>query len=798
MSANMKKAGTRSWRGDSGRKQSNSHIAGCEKCPDKVYKIILEMKRAREERTPNLQVGEGVASQILVGMHAVNIPGQPDWKRIHEDGSNHVEDLILEHDVTHHPLRASQPSISLHQDHAADNANVFQESMVRKASYHQASLLELSHWEMKQVADQKWAFAQEMTGMSFRAFVHPAFKEMYQFSSSIKGYKFPSEKKLRTVLLDTNYAKVKEATENRMWDNTVGRRGTMSCDGWTNVRGRALLNLVIVSRHGEMLVRHVDGSNTYKDSQWVADNIINEVEKVGPYNILQFTADNAPVNKLAGYLVRMRFPHIVFGGFATNIIMLDRAYGLSDSLRAMVADAHKDFIGRICFESMKAQETFLTRHKSLGLKSVLITCERSWSSYGQIHTPARNRLTMDRQEKLVYIYHNARINEVEIKKRRTATSLLSKFYTSRVQQQMLKKRHGEEYGASGEVNEAWVPTERLNVPQQYTNDGKAIPPPFDWEEHIDEDEVKDNMKTTMWTSKIPSQVTHFDDLNDEDFDGPSDNIYDESIDMEDLNETLASFLTGREWKQDNEGNEIKHVLTDSMATKYHIDSEKANELNEKFPHRRVPRVGLNCPEIIMEEVKFKMLKDLYGINRGSRPVQERKPVPKEKSRFASSSSQPSLKSCYDLKQRERLKLGITSYIDLNEPGVPMDDEKLNKLQRCYSTVPSDQKRSQGSDEMREEPTASTSGPKSHLNARPTSSILLHVKDRKGSDVEHRRLVGEFSGEENEIICTQPNSPTQSMSPGGSTRSLRQKETISYKEQLKGGPNPFCFVDLGAM
>ncbi|KAL3691192.1 hypothetical protein R1sor_004843 [Riccia sorocarpa] len=382
-------------------------------------------------------------------------------------------------------------------------------------------------------------------------------------------------------------------------------------------------------------------------------------------------------------------------------------------------------------------------------------CERSWSSYGQIHNPTRNRLTMDRQEKLVYIYHNARINDVEIKKRRTATSLLN-------------------------------------------SQSLTIPPPFDWEEQIDEDEVKENMKTTMGISKIPSQVTHFNDFNDEDFDGPSDGIYDESVDMEDLNETLASCLTGREWKQDSEGNEMKHVLTDSMATKYHIDSEKANELNEKFPHRRVPRVALNCSEIIMEEMKFKMLKDLYGINRGSRPVQERKPVPKEKSRFASSSSQPSLKSCYDMKQRERLKLGINSYIDLNEPRVPMDDEKLNKLQRCYSIVSSDQKRSQESYEMREEPTTSTSGPKSHLNARPAAPIVLHVRGRKGNDVEHRRLVGEFSGEENEIICTQPDSPTQSMSPGGSTRSLHQKKTISYKEQLKGGPDPFHGVDPDAM
>ncbi|KAL3681668.1 hypothetical protein R1sor_024624 [Riccia sorocarpa] len=654
--ANMRgKAGARSWRGDSGKKVASANIAGCEKCPDGVYKNILMMTRAKEDRSKNMKACDGLASQILAGMRPVNVLDQHDWRRENDDGSNHVDDLVMEHEVTIHPVRASQPSVGrpLHQDRATENAIASQESMVRKASHRQASIPKLKIWQMKQVANQKWTLAQEMTGMSFRAFVHLAIKETYQYSSSIKGYKFPSEKRLRTMLLDTNYAMVKEATEHRMWDNTVGRRSIVSCDGWTNVRGRALLNILIVSRQGEMLLKHVDGSNTHKDSQWVADNIINEVLQCREFitfikghqrshsMFLDYFSNGAELLKPGATR------------FATNIIMLDRAYGLSDPLRAMVvsshwrewlgqnssqlnidaarhkrsilddvfwdnvhdllhmiepiyvllrqADAHKDFNGRICFESMKAQETLLSRHRSPGLKSHLITpyrcdqvtllftrrwdnwsnilhstamllnplylfsdnrekllrlrnvradfdeyielyvphvlgyvgekkerwmedvetetagiltikpkknaCERSWSSYGQIHNPTHNRLTRDRQEKLVYIYHNARINDVETLKRRTATSLLSKFYTSRVQQQMLKKRHGEEYGASGDVNEAWVPTERLNVPQQYTKHGKAIPPPFDWEEQLEEDEVKENMKTTMRTSNIPNQLT---------------------------------------------------------------------------------------------------------------------------------------------------------------------------------------------------------------------------------------------------------------------------------------------------
>ncbi|KAL3697285.1 hypothetical protein R1sor_011361 [Riccia sorocarpa] len=409
-----------------------------------------------------------------------------------------------------------------------------------------------------------------------------------------------------------------------MWDHTVGRRATVSCDGWTNVRGRALLNILFISKNGEML-----------QGTWTVV-------------ILTRILNGSPITS-SRRLRRKDFDEYV-DLYVTHILGYD-----GEKKEKWLEDVEIEMVGIYANNPKKWSEK---ARRNASLKTMTIV--EWWSLYGKrslsifITMPESTRWRQRSEEQ--------------------RTSVLSKFYTSKVQQEIMKKRHGDDYVASGDVNQAWVPSEKLNVPQQYTKDGRAIPAPFDWEEEVEEDEAKDNMKTAMGTSKIPGHITHFDDLKDEDFDAPTDGFFDESVDMEDLNETLASCLTGQKWKKDNEGNEIKDVLTESMAKKYYIDAEKTNMLNTEFPHRRVPRVMLNRSDILMEETKFRILKDPYVMKKTRQSVLERKPIPREKSRLGPSSSQPSGKSSTSVIERERLKLGVTSTIVLNRPKKPMDDE----------------------------------------------------------------------------------------------------------------------------
>ena len=49
--------------------------------------------------------------------------------------------------------------------------------------------------------------------------------------------------------------------------------------------------------------------------------------------------------------------------------------------------------------------------KILGLTTSSSACERNWSTFNQVHTKRRNRLTTDRMNSLVYIMYNKKLKQ---------------------------------------------------------------------------------------------------------------------------------------------------------------------------------------------------------------------------------------------------------------------------------------------------------------------------------------------------------------------------------------------------
>ncbi|KAL3695985.1 hypothetical protein R1sor_010061 [Riccia sorocarpa] len=78
--------------------------------------------------------------------------------------------------------------------------------------------------------------------------------------------------------------------------------------------GRPQMNMLHISRHDELAHHHVDGSNETKSAVWIAEHIMKDIKERGPPNVLQFVADHASANILAGKLVKEHYPHIIFGG----------------------------------------------------------------------------------------------------------------------------------------------------------------------------------------------------------------------------------------------------------------------------------------------------------------------------------------------------------------------------------------------------------------------------------------------------------------------------------------------------
>ncbi|KAL3694193.1 hypothetical protein R1sor_007844 [Riccia sorocarpa] len=280
----------------------------------------------------------------------------------------------------------------------------------------------------------------------------------------------------------------------------------------------------------------------------------------------------------------------------------------------------------------------------LGLTTVASACERGWSSYGFVHNKLRNRLAMHRQHKLVYILHNARINGIDSKRHRKTARLLNTYYTSRVQQTILKRRHGSEYGASGDVRDAWIPDRTIEENKFSAETGGNLDDTrlgFDAREEVLDDEILDDMRTRAEASTADAinneyklggdgifdesreqPLRHLDDLRDEDFVDedvpPPSDTFDTNFETDDMN---PNHLHGRSFvsQSDNDtGDESILLEVDTTtALRCGVGCIELDDLNQRFPRRRLPRVRLNEPGVLLSTNKLRDLVEIYSVPKTS-------------------------------------------------------------------------------------------------------------------------------------------------------------------------------------
>ncbi|KAL3689782.1 hypothetical protein R1sor_016091 [Riccia sorocarpa] len=842
------------------RKGSVKHVKVCGSVPYAVKEAIRSLHRNKTSK--QREIREDSERQSASAM-----PDEED-----RDIQREFARTLLEENLSNTP--ANEPTPSQRSTHTSPStaANVSANlprnpsplSDITSSRRHiQQPLRPMMDAAQRKIADEKWSMALSVMGLPFRTLAHPMFREAYNFSSKLPGYKFPSSTALRTTLLDKNFNDVKKTAEQNMWGHNFCVRATVSCDGWTNRNGRPQVNLVIVNRYGEMVYDHADGSNVTKDAKWVAANMIKVIREVGPKNVLQFTADNAAVNSLAGQIVRAEFPHIVFGGcvahgidllfedmaklpwikaifskcneivcfiknshqphtmlmdffsdgatllkpgitrFATSIIMLDRTFHLEHCLKRMVVserwktwatdsrrpsktrikaesikqiilddtywnkchdvllmvepvyrllrqvDAHKDFMGRIFWESWETQESIRDLWKHSGLKSnllskvrcdeVLLLFRLRWDKWHNIiHStamllhpsylfdPERHELygwdyILEDFQEYIQVYGegilgyecdgdelkiwmekcndelesiacqnaavwtlpykekalsektknnplawwgicgkaapNLRMVAMDVlglttvasacergcKRHRKTARLLNTYYTSRVQQTILRRRHGSEYGASGDVRDAWIPDRTIEENKFSAETGGNLDDTrlgFDAREEVLDDEILDDMRTRAEASTADAidneyelggdgifdesreqPLRHLDDLRDEDFvdeDVPPTDTFDTDFETDDMN---PNHLHGRSFvsQSDNDtGDESILLEVDTTtALRCGVGCIELDDLNQRFPRRRLPRVRLNEPGVLLSTNKLRDLVEIYSVPKTS-------------------------------------------------------------------------------------------------------------------------------------------------------------------------------------
>ncbi|KAL3681642.1 hypothetical protein R1sor_024598 [Riccia sorocarpa] len=272
----------------------------------------------------------------------------------------------------------------------------------------------------------------------------------------------------------------------------------------------------------------------------------------------------------------------------------------------------------------------------IGLTCTTSACERAWSSYGFVHSLARVRLSIPRQHKLVYIYHNARIKAIDQKRERKTTRVLNTYWKSRTQQSILKRRHGAEYGLTANPRDAWIPDEVLEAtgPEIGLSTGERVRiKTLDWIEPVSEDEVLDDKLQERNSRDNPQRdgqsesnvdlvenVVYYDDIGDHDF--PDDS----ALQVED-SMVLPGMEIGEEDGLDDYYNISSNWIDQDSIARYTIvdtiDTRKARtrgvsenqvvELNKKFENRLFPKVTLNVPGVTLMSKKLRILKEIYSM-----------------------------------------------------------------------------------------------------------------------------------------------------------------------------------------
>jgi hypothetical protein len=147
-------------------------------------------------------------------------------------------------------------------------------------------------------------------GIPFNVLFSPYWHEMVQaINGAPNGYRSPGYDKARTLGLDMERAKIQGAlgnfTNNWNWHGV-----SIVFDGWTNVKGRPLINILGVSASGAIFLSAHDYSDRYKTCINIIETLLKTIQEIGPYNVIQVITNNVANCKVAGAIIEDRYPNI--------------------------------------------------------------------------------------------------------------------------------------------------------------------------------------------------------------------------------------------------------------------------------------------------------------------------------------------------------------------------------------------------------------------------------------------------------------------------------------------------------
>ncbi|KAI3860006.1 hypothetical protein MKW92_050841 [Papaver armeniacum] len=90
-------------------------------------------------------------------------------------------------------------------------------------------------------------------------------------------------------------------------------------DGWTDGKGRHLINFVVNCPKGSVFLKSVDASSRTNDRFYIAELVNEVIADVGIGNIVQFITDNGSNFKAVGKLLMIEHPTLYWTPCAATV-----------------------------------------------------------------------------------------------------------------------------------------------------------------------------------------------------------------------------------------------------------------------------------------------------------------------------------------------------------------------------------------------------------------------------------------------------------------------------------------------
>eukprot|EP00253_Pinus_taeda_P019274 PITA_19274 len=175
-------------------------------------------------------------------------------------------------------------------------------------------------------------------------------------------------------------------------------------DGWTNVKGKPLISVLVVSVSGAIFLNAYDYSKKFKTGINIAEALLETIDCIGPYNVIQVITDNAPNCKSAGEIIEDKYPNIFWSRclvHTLNLLMNDVVKNKNEQYK-WIGDLYKKGKQMIKFITNHSNTHGLFRsHSRLELLKIART------RFGSYYLTFRRLLKMDTMlGKIKDIVHN--------------------------------------------------------------------------------------------------------------------------------------------------------------------------------------------------------------------------------------------------------------------------------------------------------------------------------------------------------------------------------------------------------